>query len=89
MTITIIALPIATATPKDSSLCSDTATSISLSSNTTGTTYLWNVVQTNVTGSNRFRRYHCTNIKNSSGNKSGEAVYSITPTANGCRDYKY
>jgi len=85
LTISIIALPIATATPKDSSLCSDTATSISLSSNTTGTTYLWNVVQTNVTGALAGSGDTIVQtLKTAVENKSGEAVYSITPTANGC-----
>ncbi len=75
----------ATATPKDSSLCSDTATSISLSSDTTGTTYLWNVVQTNVTGALAGSGDTIVQtLKIAVENKSGEAVYSITPTANGC-----
>jgi hypothetical protein len=85
LTITTIALPVATATPKDSSLCSDTATSISLSSDTTGTTYLWNVVQTNVTGALAGSGDTIVQtLKTAVENKSGEAVYSITPTANGC-----
>jgi gliding motility-associated-like protein len=85
LTIVIIALPVATATPKDSFICSDTTTAISLSSNTTGTTYVWNVVQTNVTGALAGSGDSIAQtLQTAVDNKSGEAVYSITPTANGC-----
>jgi hypothetical protein len=48
--VTVNPTPVVTATPSSQSICSGTAPSIALSSNVTGTSFSWTVVQSNVSG---------------------------------------
>ncbi|WP_166426948.1 T9SS type B sorting domain-containing protein [Flavobacterium psychrotolerans] len=77
--------PIVTATPKLKSICSGSATAIALSSTELGTTYIWNAIQTNVNGAVAGSGDTIAQVLTTVGNKSGEAVYAVTPTANSCR----
>ena len=82
--INIISTPMATATPSSSTICSGNTTAILLSSSIIGTTFDWNAIQTNVTGAVAGTGDTIDQILTTIGNKSGEAVYSVTPTVNGC-----
>ncbi|MRX48556.1 Ig-like domain-containing protein [Pedobacter puniceum] len=80
-TITVNPSPIVTATPPSQSICSGSAPSIQLSSNIPGTTYSWTVVQTGVSGATSGTGDVINQVITAT---SGTAVYTITPTANGC-----
>ena len=84
VTVKVFPTPIATATPSNSTLCSGNSTAIILSSTINNTTYDWNVVQTNVTGATAGSGDTIDQIITTVGSKSGEAVYSVTPTVNSC-----
>lgn len=84
VTITVNPTPVATATPSAQTICSGTATSIALSSNVVGTTYSWTVVQTNVSGASAGSGSSIAQTLNATATVAGTAVYTITPTANGC-----
>lgn len=79
--ITVNPTPTVIATPPSQTVCSGTAPFIELSSNMPSTTFTWTVVQTGVSGALA-----------GSGNVidqvitavSGTAVYTITPSLNGC-----
>ena len=49
-TITVNPIPVVTATPTSQTICSETATSIALTSNVSGSTFSWTVTQNGVTG---------------------------------------
>ena len=84
-TVTIIQLPIATNTTGPKSICSGDKTFINLLSDIPGTTFTWNVVQTNATGATAGSGTRIEPNLETVSNKSGEAVYSITPNNNGCK----
>ncbi|MES2593033.1 MAG: PKD-like domain-containing protein [Bacteroidota bacterium] len=84
VTITVNPAPIGTATPLLQTICSDSATSILLSSNTFGSTFSWTVVQTGVTGATSGADSIIAQVLTTVGNTQGTAVYTITPVANGC-----
>ncbi len=71
-------------------LCSGGTTAISFTNpnNLPGTTYSWNVVQSNVTGGSAAVNVGTTSISQPltsvTGNTAGTANYTITPAANGC-----
>jgi hypothetical protein len=81
VTITVNPLPVVTATPSSQTVCSGTAPLIQLSSNISGTTYRWTVVQTGVSGATAGTG---SVINQTITAVSGTAVYTIIPTANGC-----
>jgi gliding motility-associated-like protein len=83
-TITINPIPVATATPSTQTICSGAATAINLTSNVTGSTFNWTVVQTGVTGASTGSGSSITQTLSNAGTTSGTAVYTITPSANGC-----
>jgi len=84
VTVSVISLPIATATPTSQTICSGETTSIALSSNITPATFSWTVVQTNVTGATVGTGNAIAQTLNVPGTISGTAVYSITPTTGSC-----
>jgi gliding motility-associated-like protein len=84
VTITVNPLPVATATPSTQTLCTGSATSISLSSNLGSTTFSWTVVQTGVTGASAGTGSAISQLLNLTGGSAGTVVYTITPTDNGC-----
>ena len=82
--VTIIAAPVATATPAVQTICSGNSTSIVLTSSLGGTTYSWTVVQTGITGASAGSGSNISQTLTTVGVVSGTAVYSITPTSGGC-----
>jgi len=84
VTITVNPRPVATATPASQTICSGTATGISLTSNVGGTTFNWTVVQSGVSGASAGSGSSIAQTLNATGTTAGTATYTITPTANGC-----
>lgn len=75
--------PVVIASPGLQTICSGNTTAITLSA-IPGTTFSWTVVQTNVTGGASGSGSTIAQTLTAAGNVSGEAVYTITPFANGC-----
>lgn len=84
LTISVISLPIATSSPSNLSICSDTTTNINLSSSQSGTTFNWTAIQTGVTGAFNATGSSISQVLRTTGMQSGTVVYTITPKANGC-----
>jgi gliding motility-associated-like protein len=84
VTITVNQVPFAIATPSSATMCSGGTTSIALSSFVPGTTFAWTVVETGVTGGSSGTTATIAQTLTTTGNTTGTAVYTITPTANGC-----
>ncbi|MBN8782014.1 MAG: gliding motility-associated C-terminal domain-containing protein [Terrimonas ferruginea] len=76
--------PVATATPANETICSGTATGINLSADVVGTTFNWTVVQNGVSGATNGSGNQIAHLINTTGSTQGTAVYTITPSANGC-----
>ena len=75
--------PVVTATPSTQTISSGSATSITISSSTVGTTFTWTVVQTGVSGGSSGSGSSITQTLATTGTVAGTATYTITPTANG------
>ncbi len=84
VTITVDPPIIATATPSSQSFCTGGTTNILLTSNVLGTAFSWTVVQTGVTGGTPSTGTTIAQTLSTTGPVNGTAVYTITPTANGC-----
>jgi gliding motility-associated-like protein len=85
VTITVNPLPTATATPSTQSICDGAATGISMTSDLGATTFDWTVSQTNVTGGAAGSGTSISQLLDlTSVTTAGSAVYTITPTDNGC-----
>ncbi|MGZ4076302.1 MAG: beta strand repeat-containing protein, partial [Bacteroidia bacterium] len=84
VTITVNPTTVATATPTSQTLCSGSTTGISLSGSVVGTTFAWTVVQTNVSGATAGSGTTIAQALTATAAVAGTAVYTITPTANGC-----
>lgn len=84
ITITVNPTPDVTITPVNSTICSGTATSISLTSSVAGTTFSWTVVQTGVSGASAGSGSTIAQTLTTTGATAGTAVYTITPSASGC-----
>src|ERR1019366_649733 len=84
VTVTVNPVPVLIATPPSQTLCSFGSTSITLTSNVTGTTYAWTDVQTGVTGATSGSGSTIVQTLSTTGNTTGTAIYTITPTADGC-----
>ena len=86
ITVTVNQLPIVTAS--SATICSGDLSNIALSSAVVGTqtstTFAWSVVQTDVTGASAGSGSIINQTLTTIGTTQGTAVYSITPTANGC-----
>lgn len=82
--VTVNAVPFAIATPSAQTICSGTAPSIVISSFTPGTTFAWTVVETGVTGATSNTGTTIAETLTATSGVQGTAVYTITPTANGC-----
>ena len=76
--------PIAIATPVSTTICSGNSTDIPLTSLVTGTTFAWTVVQNNVSGASAGNGTNIAQALTATTASPGTAVYSITPSANGC-----
>jgi gliding motility-associated-like protein len=77
--------PTLTATAASNSICSGSATAINLVGSMPNTNFSWNLIQNNVTGGSIGTGNIIAQILNTVTNSSGEAVYAITPSVNGCR----
>ncbi|HCY42341.1 MAG TPA: hypothetical protein DHV48_13455 [Prolixibacteraceae bacterium] len=75
--------PVVTATPSTQTISSGSATSITISSSTVGTTFTWTVVQTGVSGGSSGSGSSIAQTLATTGTVAGTATYTITPTANG------
>ncbi|MFV8326133.1 PKD-like domain-containing protein [Flavobacterium sp. ZS1P14] len=82
VTVTVNQRPIVTAPP--GIICSDDTTNIPLTSSEPGTTFAWTVVQTGVSGASPGTLNTIAQKLTTTGATSGTAVYTITPTSNGC-----
>ncbi|MES2285618.1 MAG: gliding motility-associated C-terminal domain-containing protein, partial [Bacteroidota bacterium] len=79
-TVVINASPVAIATTSSQNVCTGGTTSIALSSSVSGATYTWTVVQTGVSGATAGTGPSISQTLTG----SGSAIYTITPSANGC-----
>ena len=84
VTVTVNPNPEVTISPSSQTVCSGTATSIALTSNITGTTFSWTVVQTSVTGAAPGNGQNIVQNLTATDSLGGTAVYTIVPTVNGC-----
>lgn len=84
VTITVNPVPFAIATPSSQTLCSGGTTSISLTSFVPGTQFNWTVAQTGVSGGTNGSGSTIAETLTSTGSTQGTAVYTVTPSANGC-----
>ena len=76
--------PVVTASPSSQTICSGDTTSISLSSNIASTAYNWSVVQSGVIGASSGPGISINQTLTTTGSSAGTAVYTITPSSNGC-----
>jgi gliding motility-associated-like protein len=83
-TIIVNPTPVASATAAFTSICSGNSTAISLTSTVIGTTYSWTVVENAVSGALANSGNSISQLLNATSTTSGNAIYSITPVANGC-----
>lgn len=83
-TITVNPLPVATANPVTTAICSGSATNISLAANVSGTTYSWTAAQTNASGAAAGSGASIVQTLTATGLTPGTVIYTITPAANGC-----
>ena len=83
-TITIDAAPVPTATPVSSIVCSGSSVSIALTSTIPGTTFVWSVAQSGVTGASSGSGPIISQVLTLLGSNQGTATYTIISTANGC-----
>lgn len=84
LNLTVNPNPTVAATPIPLSICSGTATSIALSSPTTGSNIAWTVTQTGATGGSAGSGTSIAQTLTASGTVPGKVIYTITATANGC-----
>ncbi|PWA03989.1 T9SS type B sorting domain-containing protein [Flavobacterium psychrotolerans] len=85
LVITVISLPVASATPSVQSICSGDTSAIALTSSIAGTIFDWTSVQTSVNGASSGTGTTISQTLTALGNNPGSAVYSIVPTVNGCK----
>ena len=84
ITITVNPIPVVTPSTVLQSVCSGSVSPIQLTSNVAGTIFNWNVIQNNVTGASNGTGNPIAQVLTATSNNIGEAVYSVTPTINGC-----
>ena len=81
--VTINPVPVGSANPSTTSICSGPV-SIALSSNLSGTTFVWSVSQSGTTGASGGSGLAINQNVRATGVSSGTATYSIRPIAAGC-----
>lgn len=84
VTITVNPIPMAAAIPFSRTICNGVFTNIVLSSNVLGRTFNWTVVQNNVTGASPGSGNFINQQLFATTPNPGTAIYTVTPTANGC-----
>jgi gliding motility-associated-like protein len=85
ITITINPIPVVTATPVSQTICSGQTTSISLSSNITGTTFNWTATSTGATGHSNGSGNSIAQTLTNTGTTAETTTYTVTPSSNGCQ----
>jgi gliding motility-associated-like protein len=85
VTVFVTPKPTLIATAASNSICSGSATAINLVGSMPNTNFSWNLIQNNVTGGTIGTGSIIAQTLNTITNSSGEAVYAITPSVNGCR----
>jgi hypothetical protein len=83
-TMTVNVVPNLTATPTSASICTGTATSIALSSSSTGATFAWTVTQSGVTGATTASGSTIAQTLTNATTTPGTATYTITPSLGSC-----
>ena len=83
-TVTINSTPIATASPSPDTICSGTATSITLTSSLVGTTYAWTFAETGVVGGAPGSGPSISQTLTTTGTVPGTAIITIIPTTGSC-----
>ena len=83
-TVNVNAAPVATASPSTQSICSGGTTSVGLNSNIGGTSFSWTVSQSGVSGASASNGSSISQTLTTTGNTTGTAVYTVTPSAGGC-----
>lgn len=81
--VTVLPIPVGTATPSSQTICSGSTTSIALSSNTPDTTFSWTVIESGVTGASEGDGSSIVQTLTTTSNATGTATYTVTPS-NGC-----
>ncbi|MBS1634476.1 MAG: PKD domain-containing protein [Bacteroidetes bacterium] len=84
VTITVNPTPSATITPGSQTICSGSTSSLSLTSNVTGTTFNWTVNQTGVSGASASSGTIISQALTTTGVTAGTAIYTITPRVGLC-----
>lgn len=84
LNLTVNPGPVPISTPPVQAICSGTATSIALTSATTGTTFAWTVAQTGATGATAASGASIAQTLTASGSTPGRVIYTVTATANSC-----
>ncbi|MES2800336.1 MAG: lectin-like protein [Bacteroidota bacterium] len=84
VSVIIKPLPIALPNPYESSICSGTSTSISLTSSPAGGSFTWSQTATNVSGASNASGNVISQVLTATTGSPGEVTYTITPLLNGC-----
>lgn len=84
LNLTITPTPNLTITPLSQTICSGTATSLALSSTTSGATIAWTIVQNGTSGATAGSGTSIAQTLTATGTTSGKAVYAIVATASSC-----
>jgi len=82
--ITVDPIPTATVTPMPQTICNGSTTSIALTSDISGTTFDWTVIESDVTGTSPGGGSTIAQMLTATTTNSGAATYIITPKFNGC-----
>jgi hypothetical protein len=83
--VNVYPIPVVSATPTSSDICSGSFTSINLNSNVPGTSFNWNITnQSGATGASSGNGNIISQTLTATGITSGTVEYIIIPTANGC-----
>jgi gliding motility-associated-like protein len=77
-------IPVATANPALTSICSSGTTNIALTSTVAGTIFLWTVIQSGILGASSGNGTIIAQTLTTVGSNQGTVSYSITPIFDGC-----
>ena len=84
ITITVTPKPTVVANPANPTICSGDSSNITLTSPLPNTTFSWTAVSSGVTGATNGTGTTINQVLSTSGLTSGNVVYTITPSSNGC-----
>ncbi len=84
ITIIVKTSPVANITPASQTICSGGLANLSIASSPANATFAWTVIQNNVTGASDGTGTSIVQTLTNSFLTPGTAIYTITPTLNGC-----